>query len=315
MVSRVTSRSRLFLLLSNPAMKIWIKKNSEVSVREQIVTQVSIGVASRDLLPGDKLPSTRELARRFGIHPNTVSAAYRELAVAKVVEQRRGSGVFIAGNGNAAEAAADIDTLLAEFVSNAAAASFSRSQLGAAMERWLAREERARLVVVETDPGLQSILVEEIRAKTGIKPRAYSLEDLHPDQFDEFSVFTALFDEKEKLGSTLTVGRKAVYLEVNSVPQSLVGADRPSDNEPIAVVSGWEQFLAIARVYLLAARIDPESLIFRSTGEPGWKRGLSSASIIICDSSTALEFSKDDRIRVFKLLKEDSLEKLQHAVL
>ena len=81
------------------------------------------------------------------------------------------------------------------------------------------------------------------------------------------------------------------------------------------VVSGWEQFLAIARVYLLAARIDPESLIFRSTGEPGWKRGLSSASIIICDSSTALEFSKDDRIRVFKLLKEDSLEKLQHALL
>lgn len=296
-------------------MKIWIKKNSEISVREQIVTQVSIGVAGRDLLPGDKLPSTRELARRFGIHPNTVSAAYRELAAANVVEQRRGSGVFITGDGSTLEAATDIDALLTDLVSNAAAAGFSRLQLGAAMERWLAREERPRLVVVESDPGLRSIIVEELGAKTGVRAIAISLDEFNSTEFDEFSVFAALFDEKAKLGTVLTGGQKAVYLEVNSVPQSLVGADRPSDDEPIAVVSGWNQFLAIARVYLLAARIDAETLIFRSTGEPGWKRGLNSASIIICDSSTAVEFPNDDRLRVFKLLKDDSIERLQHALL
>jgi hypothetical protein len=31
---------------------------------------------SGDLKPGERLPSTRELARRFSIHPNTVSAGY-----------------------------------------------------------------------------------------------------------------------------------------------------------------------------------------------------------------------------------------------
>ncbi len=61
-------------------MKIWLSKNSEVSVREQLVAQISLGIVSRDLRAGDRLPSTRELARRFEIHPNTVSAAYRELA-------------------------------------------------------------------------------------------------------------------------------------------------------------------------------------------------------------------------------------------
>ena len=296
-------------------MKIWIKKNSEISVREQIITQINVGVASRDLLPGDRLPSTRDLARRFGIHANTVSAAYRELAAANVVEQRRGSGVFITGNGSSADVANDIDLLLADLVSNAAAAGFSRSQLDAAMERWLAREERASVVVVESNPALRSIIVEEIGAKTGCRAVALSLEEFHPAEYDKFTIFTALFDEKEKLGPILTSGQKAVYLEVNSVPQSLGGADRPSDDDPIAVVSGWEQFLAIARVYLLAARIDPDTLIFRSTGEHGWKRGLSSASIIICDSSTALEFPNDARLRVFKLLRDDSIEKLQHALL
>ena len=296
-------------------MKIWIQKNSEISVREQIVTQVTIGVASRDLSPGDKLPSTRELARRFGIHANTVSAAYRELAAARVVEQRRGSGVFITDDGNTTETVINIDTLLADLVSNAAAAGFSRSQLGAAMERWLEREERARVVVVESDPGLQSIIVEEIGVTTGVRAVAISLDEFISAEFDEFSVFAALFDEKEKLGAVLKAGQKAVYLEVNSVPQSLVGADRPSDDEPIAVVSGWDQFLSIARVYLLAARIDPDSLIFRSTGEPGWKRGLNSAAIIICDSFTAVEFRNDDRLRVFKLLKDESIKKLRHVLL
>jgi GntR family transcriptional regulator len=296
-------------------MKIWIKKNAEISVREQIVTQVSLGVASRDLLPGDKLPSTRELARRFGIHQNTVSAAYRELAAAKIVEQRRGSGVFVAGDGKAAEAATDIDTLLADFVSNAASAGYSRNHMGAAMERWLRRDDSPRLIVVESDPGLRAIILEEVRSKTGLEAAAFALEDLRPANFGEFVVFAALFDEKEKLAGLLRTAQKAVFLEVNSVPQSLIGADRPPDDDTVAVVSGWERFLAIARVYLLAARIDPDTLIFRSTNEPGWKRGLNSASIVICDSATAAEFPGDERLRVFKLLKDESIEKLQHALL
>ena len=296
-------------------MKIWIKKNSEISVREQIVTQISVGVASRDLKPGNKLPSTRELARRFDIHPNTVSAAYRELARANLVEQRRGSGVFVAPYGNVGEAVNDIDSMINDLVSRAAAAGYSRTHLGAAMERWLKSAERTRLVVVESDPGLRAIMVDEVRAQTGLLATAYPLEKINLADFDEFTIFTALFDEKDKLGRVLAPGQKALYLDVNSVPQSLVGADRPSDDEPVAVVSGWEQFLALARVYLLAARIHPDTLIFRSTNKPGWKRGLKYASIIICDSSTAAEFPDDKRLRVFKLLNEDSLKKLQHALL
>lgn len=61
-------------------MRLWLSKNSDVPVREQLVSQIIIGVSSDDLQPGQKLPSTRELARRFGIHSNTVSAAYRHWA-------------------------------------------------------------------------------------------------------------------------------------------------------------------------------------------------------------------------------------------
>ena len=52
-------------------MRLWLNRNGEVPLREQLITQVVLGILSREMLPGERLPSTRELARRFGIHPNT----------------------------------------------------------------------------------------------------------------------------------------------------------------------------------------------------------------------------------------------------
>jgi DNA-binding transcriptional MocR family regulator len=60
-------------------MRFWITKNSELSIREQLVRQVVLGILSEDLPAGHKLPSVRELARRHHIHSNTVSAAYHDL--------------------------------------------------------------------------------------------------------------------------------------------------------------------------------------------------------------------------------------------
>jgi GntR family transcriptional regulator len=40
---------------------------------------MELAILSGDLEPGEHLPSTRELARRFRVHPNTISAGYRQL--------------------------------------------------------------------------------------------------------------------------------------------------------------------------------------------------------------------------------------------
>ncbi len=90
-------------------MKFWLSKSSEVPLREQLVSQVILGIASRDLEPGQRLPSTRELARRFHIHANTVSAVYRELAERGWVDFRKGSGVYV----KVVKADAELDANLA----------------------------------------------------------------------------------------------------------------------------------------------------------------------------------------------------------
>src|SRR4030081_3841707 len=76
-------------------MQLWFARGSAVTIRAQLVTQVILGIPSDDLAPGQRLPSTRELARRFRLHPNTVSAGYRQLERERWVEFRRGSGVYV----------------------------------------------------------------------------------------------------------------------------------------------------------------------------------------------------------------------------
>src|SRR4030088_3575218 len=76
-------------------MQLWLSQGSEVSIREQLVTQVVLAILSDDLAPGQRLPSTRELARRFRLHPNTISAGYRQLERERWVEFRHGSGVYV----------------------------------------------------------------------------------------------------------------------------------------------------------------------------------------------------------------------------
>src|ERR1700729_1182083 len=76
-------------------VRLWFSHSSEVPIYRQLVTQVVLAILCGDLRPGDRLPSTRELARRFALHPNTVSAGYRQLEKEGWTESRRGSGIYV----------------------------------------------------------------------------------------------------------------------------------------------------------------------------------------------------------------------------
>ena len=45
--------------------------------------------------PGERLPSVRDLARKFGVSPVTATLALRELSKMGIVEARRGAGTFV----------------------------------------------------------------------------------------------------------------------------------------------------------------------------------------------------------------------------
>ena len=72
-----------------------IDPRSPTPLYEQIAARVRLAVASRDLAPGDSLPSVRALARDLRVNPATIVQAYRDLAADGFVEMRHGQGTFV----------------------------------------------------------------------------------------------------------------------------------------------------------------------------------------------------------------------------
>jgi GntR family transcriptional regulator len=70
---------------------------SGVPFYRQIVDQIRYGIASKHLLPGEQLPTVRDLAVQLEINPNTVRKAYSELEILGVLDTQQGTGTFVAG--------------------------------------------------------------------------------------------------------------------------------------------------------------------------------------------------------------------------
>ncbi|MBR8646160.1 FadR family transcriptional regulator [[Brevibacterium] frigoritolerans] len=54
-------------------------------------------IEADSLLPGDKIPSERELSDRFNVGRSSVREALRALELLGLIETRRGEGTFIRG--------------------------------------------------------------------------------------------------------------------------------------------------------------------------------------------------------------------------
>lgn len=66
-----------------------------IAVYVQIENQVQFAIASGSYKPGDALPSVREMSTLLNINPNTVTKAYRDLELLRLVRPRRGVGVTV----------------------------------------------------------------------------------------------------------------------------------------------------------------------------------------------------------------------------
>ena len=76
-------------------MLLELDNHSGVPIYRQVVDQVRRQVLTGRLGVGEQLPSVREMAGRLKVNPMTVSKAYSLLEGEKVLERRRGVGLFV----------------------------------------------------------------------------------------------------------------------------------------------------------------------------------------------------------------------------
>ena len=297
-------------------MQIWLTKESDVPLRDQLTAQIKLAILSQDLKPGQKLPSTRELARRFKIHSNTVSAAYRELSETGWVDLRAGSGIYVRTfkSETRIEAQLDLDNLIVEFLQVARRKGFSLADIQSRIRHWMRLQPPDHFLVIEPNPEFRAVLMAEIESATGFRVEGAGIDDCANHGVLVGAVPVALYGQAEVVGAALPPKMACLLIRTRSVPETLKDEKRPSESDLITVVSHWPDFLHFAHSVLAAVNIDPDSLSFRNTAEKGWERGLRASSFVITDAATATQVPPGIRVRVFRIIADASLAELRNYV-
>ncbi|MFI0165134.1 GntR family transcriptional regulator [Streptomyces sp. NPDC017095] len=108
-----------------------IDRHSGVATYVQIVQQTKQALRLGLLVPGDRLPTAREVVEATAINPNTVLKAYRELEREGLVEARRGLGTFVRRALGSAPADSPLRAELAQWAGRARAAGLDRDDVAA----------------------------------------------------------------------------------------------------------------------------------------------------------------------------------------
>ena len=296
------------------SMRLWFSSNSDVPLYRQLMTQVQLAILSGDLRPGDRLPSTRELARRFAIHPNTVSAGYRELEREGWTELRHGSGVYVCERRTPETADGRVDAYIGEFFRRAHELGLSTSTLRRRMAEWVATPAPDHWLLVDPDPELRQILLTELRGATEREVRDCSMEDCDAEELAR-AIVCCRPSQERAVRAAVPAGIELVVLPITSANQWLLPWMPAPKGLLVAVVSHWPEFLDKARTMLAAAGISAEALIFCDARKAAWQRGVANASGVLCDAYTAAtaKMPKGPQIVVFPLLAVTARECLEQA--
>ncbi len=293
-------------------MHFWFAPRSKVSIREQLVTQVVLGILSDDLAPGQRLPSTREMARRFRLHANTVSAAYRQLESAGWVESRHGSGVYVRDAKPQGTDTSDLvlDQLITGLFRSARKTGTPLSLLRSRLHRWLELQPPDHFLVIEPDEELRRIVIAEMEQAVTFRVEGRGLQGPLAEAI-EGAIPVVLPSKEKAVRNLLPPEAELLTLHIRSVPSSLAEWLPAPSGTLVAVASRWPDFLKMARTMLTAAGLHRDSLMFRDARQANWQRGLKQAAAVVCDVVTVAHLPKGCRPITFPLLAESSMQELR----
>ncbi len=116
-----------------------IDLQSRTPIYEQLYKKVVELAVKKMLMPGDKLPSVRELAKELGVNPNTVSKAFQMLERDGIINSLPGRGSFIS-NKNSGIIRKNAEEHFSAAVKNAVSAGLGRETMIMVIDEVIASE-------------------------------------------------------------------------------------------------------------------------------------------------------------------------------
>ena len=298
-------------------MRLWLKRNSDVNLREQLSTQIVLGILCNELAPGERLTSTRELAQRHGIHPNTASAAYKELEDQGWLEVRHGSGVYVRATRPSASLTPEmaIDELIGSLVARARKLGADENLLRSRVARWLALAPPARWLLIEPDAALCEIVLTELATALDLPIVGCTPEECVDAAVLAGAMPIVLPSKAAAVRELLPPGTPLTTLRVHPIaPELQVYLKRYLPQKLgslVGIASHWSEFQRFAQVMLVAAGLPADTLLVRDANEPGWERGLEETVGVVVDSVTERELPEGVHPMRFTLLDAEAMAQLR----
>ncbi|HLU23179.1 GntR family transcriptional regulator [Lederbergia graminis] len=122
-------------------------KEFEVSkpIYIQIAEKVYQQIIRKEISPGEKLPSVREMAIQSGVNPNTIQRTYSEMERMGVVETKRGQGTFVVENEDIVlqlKQSMQLE-IIGQFVNNMKELGFTKDQMLEGLHEYLKAGDRS----------------------------------------------------------------------------------------------------------------------------------------------------------------------------
>ncbi len=293
-------------------MRFWITKNSEVSIREQLVRQVILAILSEDLPPGQKLPSIRGLARRCQIHSNTVSAAYHHLLAQGWLELRRGSGLYVsARQPSANDTEGRLEALLTGMLQAARREGYEPDEVLGRLERLIHPRACVRVAVIEPDLAMREILVAEVAEHVPVPVEVIEFLEHSPVPAPAGCLVVSLPTRAATVRKRLAPGTPFLTLRLRSVRGSLETQTRPAPNAILSIVSRSHEFRQWAYTMLIAVGLEPDSLYEVDTALADWQARTHAATLAVTDVVAVQHLPAGCRSKVFRLIADATIAEIR----
>ena len=295
--------------------RIWISRDSTIPIREQLFAQLLFGIVSRRYAPAARLPSVRDLARRLKVHPNTVSAAYRDLAARGWVKRKTGSGVYVSDVHPHAPSDG-VDAFVRTWIDEGIERGFSLDAMAGALEKARARTAQPAkprgLLVVHTDRDLARILAAEIEEAVGCEVPYAALDDAAASLEFESSLLLTTTSAAPAVAKLRPDGHQLIPLK--SIEEVIRGLGRPKGPMVIGMVSRSQTILKWASLLAPALGLAGSDLIQRNPDDANWRRGLAACGMIAADVVAVRELPKNIQPVVLRLVAAPFLEEARQLV-
>jgi len=299
-------------------MDIVLNRQGGVPLRDQLVIQLELELLAGALGPGARLPSVRTLARRLELHPNTVSAAYRDLEASGHVELRRGAGVFVrSAEPSSLQEARGLDEMIRMALEIAFQKGYSGPEIRAAVERWLVAVPPERVLVVDPAREMGELLVHEIRQSLegGVSSRSLEEVAAEPGLLSGALTLALPYHVETLRRLAPAAAIEALTLCVSEQDRETISA-LPSGSV-VLVVSHAPTVIPFASVFLKSLRGDDAVVEARLLSDSeGWLRLIPAADVVLADTLSAevVRRARPRRLQVFQLVPATVLDRLREAL-